>query len=670
MPHAPIKLLPGVNADLTPSLNEAGISSSDLIRFRDGLTEKLGGWAKYFGAPSPSPIRELHAWLDLNGGAYLGVGAEEALTVISGGQQSDITPQVNTSNIAPDFDTTSGSPIIRVNDTGSLTTIYDTVFFATQVSVGGVVLQGAYAVTTTVGANAYDVTAHADATASVTAGGVVPIFDTTLDQFTVNVTLPDHGYSIGDTAPFLVSTLVGGITIFGLYTVSAVASSSVFTINTPLQASSTDTVAMNGGDARILYYIAVGPPPPGVGYGILGYGVGGYGTGTPPPPNTGTPITATDWSMDNWGQVLLACPSGGPVYQWAPDAGFRTATMVTEAPTANGGIFVAMPQQILVAWASSTLDVLDPLLIRWSSVGDYSNWTATAVTQAGQYRIPRGSKIMGGMQGAQQCLIWTDLALWAMQYQGPPFIFGFNEIASGCGLIAPHAAVNIGPATYWMSQKQFFVLQSGVAPVACPVWDAIFQNLDTNNISKIRAAANSQFSEVAWYYPSVNGGGEVDSYVKFNTVLKVWDYGTIGRTAWIDQSVLGSPIGASPNGYIYQHEVSTDADGAPLIPVMQSGYFALADGLDLPFVDWVIPDFKFGYFDGAQAATVQISFYVVDYPGQTPRVFGPYEVTQATPYINTRFRGRLVSVRISSSDLGSFWRIGNIRFRVAADGRR
>jgi len=670
MPHVPIKLIPGVNAEATPALNQAGIVSSNLIRFRDGLVEKLGGWSQYFAGQIGSPVRDLHAWLDLNEGAYLGVGAEASLSVISNGLQNTITPQTRTRNIAPAFDTTNGSPVVTIDDTGSNVSRYDSIILTTPVSVGGIVLSGPYRITTPSGANTYTITAADDATATVSNGGVVPIFDTTIDQFTVEVTLPNHGYSVGDTASYLIPTTLGGITILGLYTVTAVASSSKYTINTPTTATATATASMNGGNVQIVYYIALGPPPPGSGYGILGYGMGGYGTGTPSPVNPGTPITAVDWTMDNWGQILAACPKGGPIYVWSPDAGFRTAQIITEGPTANTGIFISMPQQIMVAYGASTLGVLDPLLVRWCTVADFTVWTAQAINQAGSYRIPRGSMIIGGLQGPQQGLLWTDLGLWSMQYSGAQLVFAFNEIATGCGLIAQHAAVNIGQATYWMSQKAFFVMQGGVREVPCTVWDVVFQNLDTANAQKIRAGANSQFNEVIWYYPSLAGNGEVDSYVKFNTAQKVWDYGSLDRTAWIDQSVLGSPIGATSNGYIYQHEVSPDAAGNPLLPVFRTGEFVLSEGEDLSFVDWVLPDFKYGYYGGTETAVPLITFFVRDYPNEAPRQYGPYTASKAINYINTRFRGRLISIQVESRDLGSFWRIGNIRFRVAQDGRR
>jgi hypothetical protein len=258
-----------------------------------------------------------------------------------------------------------------------------------------------------------------------------------------------------------------------------------------------------------------------------------------------------------------------------------------------------------------------------------------------------------------------------MQYTGAPYVYSFNELGTGCGLIAQKAAASLGGVVYWMSQSQFYMLSGeGVTPLPCPLWDVIFQDIDQNNIDKVRIATNSRFGEVAWYYPTTGNGGEINAYVKYNTLLQAWDYGSLSRSAWLDQSVLGPPIGADPNtGYIYQHETSPDADGQAMLPAVRTGWFAIAEGDQMTYVDQVWPDMKWGYFGGVQNATVNITFYVADYPGQTPKVYGPYPVTQATQYISPRFRGRLMSIQLSSNDVGSFWRIGNIRYRIKPDGK-
>jgi hypothetical protein len=257
-----------------------------------------------------------------------------------------------------------------------------------------------------------------------------------------------------------------------------------------------------------------------------------------------------------------------------------------------------------------------------------------------------------------------------MQYINLPLVWSFNEIGNGCGLIARRAASSLNGTVYWMGQSQFFMLSSGgVQPMPCPVWDVVFQNIDMDYVDNIRCAPNSRFGEIAWYYPTIGSGGVPTDYVKYNVLIGQWDYGTLTRTAWIDQSVLGAPIGAGSDRVIYQHETSKDADGQAMTSYFQTGYFALQDGDLKTFVDQLWPDMKWGYFDGPASATVSITFYVADYPGQTPSVFGPYSVTQATTYITPRFRGRLVSIRVESSDVGSFWRLGNIRYRLQPDGK-
>ena len=195
--------------------------------------------------------------------------------------------------------------------------------------------------------------------------------------------------------------------------------------------------------------------------------------------------------------------------------------------------------------------------------------------------------------------------------------------------------------------------------------------MDTPNQYKCVAAANTAFNEVFFFFPSASGGtGEIDKYVKFNTEEKTWDYGVLGRTAWTDQSVLGQPIGSGSDGFIYQHETTNNADGTAIGAYFQSGYWMLAEGEEIVFVDWILPDFKWGLYGTAPTAQIQITIYATMYPGDIPQIFGPFTVTQATQYINTRIRARYMAIRMSSSDLGSWWRVGGVKYRFARDGRR
>jgi hypothetical protein len=391
---------------------------------------------------------------------------------------------------------------------------------------------------------------------------------------------------------------------------------------------------------------------------------------------TGSSITVSDWTLDNWGSDLISCPVGDGIFIWNPNSGSSLAAIIPQAPPVNDGMFVAMPQRQIVAWGSTFTGIQDPLLIRWCDVNDYSAWINLPTNQAGSYRLPRGSRVVGCIQGPQQGLVWTDLAVWAMQYVGPPYVYQFNEVGTGCGLISRKAAASMNGVVYWMSQSQFFSLGSaGVEPVACPIWDVIFQDLDTDNLDKIRVAPNSRFGEIMWYYPTKSNGGEVNAYVKYNIFLKQWDFGTLSRTAWINQSVLGAPIGAGIDDqgtyYIYQHETGQDADGVAMNSSFQTGYFVISDGEWKLFVDQVWPDMKWGLYNGNQNAHVLLTFYVTDYPGQTPRSYGPYNISVDTEFVTPRFRGRLVSIKIQSdlNETGTFWRLGAMRYRFEQDGK-
>ena len=406
----------------------------------------------------------------------------------------------------------------------------------------------------------------------------------------------------------------------------------------------------------------------------IGFGSGTYGFGITPGTQTGTPISATNWTIDNWGQDVVACPAGGGIYYWNPTGGFSTLVNILTAPVFNEGIFVSMPQQILVAYGSTVAQNIgvqqDPLLVAWSDIGDFEAWTPLTTNQAGSYRIPTGSKIVGGIQGPQNGLIWTDLDMWSMNYLGYPLVFGFTKVGANCGLAGKHAACQLSGNVYWMGQSNFFMFGgSGVQVIPCPIWDYVFQNVDTANIYKTVACANTSFNEVWWFFPASAGSGEPNRYVKYNTLERTWDYGSLSRTAWIDQSVLGPPIAASPDSYIWKHETTEDAAGSAIVSSMQTGYFVVNEAHEKTFIDLIWPDFKYGLYGGSQGASIQVTVYGADYPTDTPTAFGPFTMNSTTQYINLRMRARLVAMKFESSDLGSFWRIGNVRVRYAQDGK-
>jgi len=679
MPHNTIKLKPGVETNTTLALNEAAYSSSALIRFLPerngyGLAQKLGGWVSYYNSALSSKIRALKGWADLNATNHLGIGGESQLDVLTGNNLVDITPQITVTNSAPNFSTTSGSSTVTIVDAGITASTLDFVEFVTPVSVGGLILSGPYALFTASGTT-YTIIASGLATATVTSGGASYAFSTTSGSSLISTTFNAHGYAVGDSFYIGVPTTLGGLTLSGLYTVLTVPTVNTFTFSAANTATSTaGPVSINSGNILSTFYVALGPQPTGSGFGVGGFGTGGFGVGTTQPSVPGTPITATDWTLDNFGQDLIACPAGGAVYYWQPGGQLQNAQIVGgNGPLVNSGIFVAMPERQIIAFGSSFTLAPDPLLIRWSDIDDFTQWNATPTNQAGSYRIPTGSKIVAAVQGPQQGLIWTDLDLWAMQYIGAPFVYGFNKIGSNCGAISRHCTGQLNGAIFWMSQKQFFMsMGSGPQSIPCPIWDVVFQNINTSYLYKVACGVNSQFNEVTWYYPSASST-ENDSYVKYNTVLQQWDYGSLGRTAWVDQSVLGPPIGAGSDNYLYQHEIGNDAASGTSTTAMlssfQTGFFQLNEADDLIFIDQIWPDMKWGTYSGSQNATVQITFYVTNYPGDAVTAYGPYNMTQATEYISVRIRARLMSIGVSSSDVGTFWRLGAIRYRFQPDGK-
>jgi len=328
-----------------------------------------------------------------------------------------------------------------------------------------------------------------------------------------------------------------------------------------------------------------------------------------------------------------------------------------------------------VAWRSTqSTGVQDLLIVRWSNAGDYTNWIVSNLTTAGSFRIPTGSFIIGGIQCPVFGLISTDLDVWTMTYVGGLIIFNFNRVGTGCGWLSSHACGVLAGNPYWIGTNNFFTLsQNGVNPMPCTVWDWVFQNLSPSlaNRRKTRVAVNSAFNEIAWFFCSASTLGEPDSYAKVHIEGQEyeWDYGTLSRTAWIDVSVLGMPIGAGNTGQLYQHENGNAITGAGL-PTFRSGWFTIAEGMELPFIDFIIPDFIWGTFAGSKDATVVITFFGTDALGAPPFTYGPFTVNQATPYINCRIRNKFLSVQVQSNASSEFWRLGRVRFRMAHSGRR
>ncbi len=667
MPFATVKIQPGVKIEQTPTLLSANIVASQNIRWRGGLPEKIGGWSLFYPNPitgvSDGIVRAIWPWADDDSTSHLAIAGDNGVDAITNGVLLDISPSrilTDQAISAKTISVTMSSTVVTITDlelTGNLST-YVAVVFEEQVSIGGIILYGPYRVTTIISATQYTITAQS-AAASTTSTWTTPKYTTVADSEVATVTLLNHGMSVGETWPVKTSTVVGGVRFSGFYTVQSVIDANNFTLVGPLAVVSQGPI----GPALIIEYFG----------------------GNPPGGRFASPLSAPSWTLGNFGSFLIINPLDNPLFIWDPVGLSKSANMIVgisgSAPIAATGFFIAMPQEQIVAYGASTLGVQDPMLVRWSDAGSYSNWVDSASNESGTYRLTRGSKIIGGIQGPQQAVLWTDVGFWLMQYVGYPDVYGFFEIAQGCGLIAQKAATVAGTAIYWMGHGGIWVYANGaVQPVQCEVWDTIFQNnINSTYAYKIVAAANTPYHEVTWHYPSLASTGENDLYIRLNVLTGEWDFGSSGITAWADDNIFGSAISAmidtnGTDGLIMQHETSENANGQALTWSFTTGFFSLTEGEDKVFVDYVIPDGKWQYFNqtSSTSATVNLTFYVQDYPNdpvQPAIALGPYAVTNATGAIEIRARGRYFSATISGNDTNSFFRLGGFRFRMAPDGR-
>lgn len=674
MPFGKIILRPGVNVEASPTLNKGGISLSQLIRFKLGLAEKLGGWLAYCQTPVVGTGTGMKSFSGLDGTTYLMVGTEQRLCIITSGILYDITPVRLTHNIAPALTTTNLSKTVRIADAGSGTAPGDWVYITVPIAIDGLVLQGFYQVSNTIDPNTYEVQAATAATATTGPGGAVPAFTTVNGSAVVTVALNNHGYATNDPFVIGVATTGGGITLaVGSYTVTRI-NANQFTIVASAVATGSVTFSENGGNARFEYLIQTGFSNAvvlsGWGIGVWGAGVWGLSSGST------VRGLMRQWSADAWGSSLVACYTKGPIYEWDPPVtnvfpGNRAtpAFVLTNAPNQNICIFVHSQSEILVAaGCSDSGGTFDPLLVRWSDQDDLTVWVGASGNQAGLFRLKSGSRIVGSMMVPQGGLIWTDAGVWSMQYIGYPDIFGFTVVGVNCGLIGMRARAYLNSSVLWMGRDNFYIMAPGGTPqaVPCTVWDKVFRNLNSFQVDEIFCAVSSLFNEIWIFYPSANSDA-VDSYVKVNLSEGYsWDFGLLPRTCWDDGLVLGAPVGCDSMGLVQQHETSPDANGAPLMWSLTTGFYDIAEGEEFCYIDQVWPDFV-----QTDASIVQMTINVVDEPGGPVRSAGPFSFTQGQKQFQAfNLRGRQVQFVIGGSDLGSFVRLGAIRYRFGGAGRR
>lgn len=512
--------------------------------------------------------------------------------------------------------------------------------------------------------------------ASISATNVI---STSVGKTRVVVSITNHGAATGDYVYFTsLGTSVGGIdtltsSTLGGYLVSVIDDNS-FAVDalstaaaTSISAGATVTGYFNlnsgGADSSPLF-----------GWGA-GYWGGAHGWGTPASAAIVSPLRY--WSLDNYGEDLVASPRGGAIYYWDRSGGLGTrAALVSTSPSQNNWILVSPEDRHLISFGcpDALTSAFNPLYIRWSTSENITDWNASATNTAGDKLLSGANRIVGARRSRGQILVWTDENLYGMQTVGPPFTFGFSQLGTNCGTLGPNAMVEAGGRMYWMADERFMVYDGGAPQVLpCQVLRYVFGRLDRNQLDKIYAGANTSFNEIIWFYPS-EGSGDIDSYVTFDYIQGVWSIGSLVRTAWLDQGLNNYPIAASYEGgsKLYYHEFGDDADGASLNSFVESALFDLDAGQNLMYVDRIIPDFS-NKDGGTLPGNISLIIKTLKYPNTPPTqeiTKGPYTVSANTQKIDMRARGRHAYYRIEASGVGNSWRLGTIRFRTAPDGER
>ena len=497
----------------------------------------------------------------------------------------------------------------------------------------------------------------------IRASGTLPADPFSMSAGTLTVTHPTNALDVGDQVVFS-TTAVGSFLVSGQYTVASIIDSNTYTIAFDTSTGTVPVAATGGAGVTYTYLLPVGNSNA---QNAFGWGAGAWGAGT-----WGTPRSSGSkafppriWSIDNWGEEMVALVRGvnGGVYNWRPAQGTSTrAAAIPGAPQVGNALLSGMPERHLIVFGADVGGIQDPLLVRFSDTEDYTVWAASATNAAGSFRLQGGTKIMAAVSAAGQILILTDSLLYGMRYEGLPYVYRFDVLGQNCGAISPNAMVALNSTAWWMSPDGFFVYNGQTQSMNCSVWTHVFTDLNQKQQDKIVAGLNSQFNEVRWDYPSA-GATENDRYVIYNYLGDIWYIGQINRTDWEDAPVFSTPLATDSDGNIFYQEVGTDAAGSAMPTTLTSGYFDLVDGQDFAFLDSIIPDIQV-------TGRAQITINAQNTPGGAVTSYGPYQVTSTTKEIPLRLRARQISLTISSNTVGTSWKLGAMRFRVRADGRR
>lgn len=631
MPLQTLEFQPGIDKEGTDYSAKGGWVDGNLVRFRKGRVEKVGGWKKLGSNYYLGTGRALHSWISLGGVRYLGVGSTFKYYIEEGNTYSDITP-IRATTAAGDvtFAATDGSSTITITDTSHGAVTNDFVTFSGAVSLGGNVtadvLNQEYQISLVTGVNTYEITAKDTSGATVTANA-------------------------SDTGN-------GGSSVVGTYQ-----------INVGL-----DTFVKSSG------------------WGVGTWGSGGFGSASS--------ISAVNqlrlWTHDNYGENLIINPRGAGIYRWVENNGTSVRALELSGisganlvPTVALQVITSETDRHLVVLGadpisgSSRTGVIDPMLVAFSDQENELDFEPTATNTAGSLRLSSGSFIVGGIKSRQEILIFTDTSLYSMNFIGPPLTFAINLINEGSGLLSPKSAVNAPNGVFYVSKTGFYFYSGSVKRLPCTVQEYVFEDLDLSQAFKCHMGVNTEFSEIWFFYPSIEDGtGEISRYVIYNYEENHWSVGNLVRYAWLDAGIEDLPFATattSSQQCVFEHETGfDDYEDAMTGVFIESADLDIGSGDSFTFVKQIIPDMKFVTETGISVnPAMNIVLKGRDYPGQSLTTDSTTQVTPTSTFGNVRTRARQVAFRFESDDdnaaadqKGYKWRLGSTRIEIQPSGRR
>ena len=688
-------LKPGVNRENTRYTNEGGWFESDKVRFRQGTPEKIGGWARISVSTFQGLCRSLWNWITLDNLNLIGVGTNLKFYLELGGQYNDITPIRATAILSNPFKTTNLSTTVTVTDSAHGAVTNDFVTFSNVATVGGLDLNGEYQITY-VDANTYTIVSATAATSTVAAGG-----GTTVNAiYQINVgdpyEIPLAGWGAGtwgagtwgfggtsasalrlwsqnNFGEDLVYGYRGGPIYYWDASFGVDPSLATITIASPAVvtaafslANGTPVVLTNSGYPAAL--------PTGLSPGTTYYVVNTSGT------TFNLALTA------GGAAIITTGTQSGTHYIMPNGVNLNTLAGANYVPVIQNFIYVSDVSRFVFAFGCNdyTSTAQNPMLIRWSDQESLVEWYPSATNQAGDVTLSHGSSIITAIQTRQEILVWTDSAIYSLQYIGAPVVWSSQLMGDNISILGQNAAAQASGVVYWMGVDKFYLYDGRLQTLNCDLRRYVYQDINLQQNQQVFASTNEGFNEVWWFYCSA-GNLEINRYVVYNYVEKVWYYGTMARTAWLDSGLRDYPIAATYTYNLVNQEYGLDNNetGTPagIEAYISSSEFDIDDGDKFGFVWRMLPDLTFSGSDASPTPEVTYTLYPMKNSGSgtgTPatgnvdKLTGAqYTVTEGfTGQINTRVRGRQLILKVSSANLGTTWQLGSTRIDIRPDGRR